>query len=294
VEQRALDQPRQRFDAGMTPRPVSFADADSREPVQRVDAHVHAFPDRLALAVRNRLGARGGLEGSALLPEVAVLVRDAGFDRAWVLPYAHRAGVAESVNEWSASEVAQFSWLVPGATFHPDDEDLARLVERALIGLRLRVVKLHCSVGAFSPADPRLGALWKTAAEAKVPIVVHAGQESPGETAAGEIDELVPVLSAHPDLDLVLAHAGHPATARTLELMARFDNLHADLTPVWDRPVALGAEELRRFPGRFLFGSDAPNNPIAPAEQERGLRELGLDDEESALLMGGAAARLVS
>ena len=260
--------------------------------MQRIDAHVHAFPDRLALAVRNRLGASGRLEGSGLLPDVAALVHESGFDRAWVLPYAHRAGVAETVNEWSAREVARFPLLVPGATFHPDDEDLARLVERALIGLRLRVVKLHCSVGRFSPADSRLEALWQTAAEAKVPVVVHAGQEAPGDTAATEVDELAAVLFAHPGVRVVVAHAGHPATARTLDLMSRFDNLYADLTPVWDNPVALGAQELRRFPGRFLFGSDAPNNPVAPAQQESRVRAMGLDDEELALLMGGTAERL--
>jgi predicted TIM-barrel fold metal-dependent hydrolase len=262
--------------------------------VQRIDAHVHAFPDRIALAVRNRLGATGRLEGGGLLPDVAALVRESGFARAWVLPYAHRSGVAESVNEWSAREVACFPWLVPGATFHPDDEDLTRLVERALIGLRLRVVKLHCAVGRFSPADPRLEPLWTTASDANVPVVVHAGQEAPGDTAAAEIDELATLLSAHPGLLVVLAHAGHPATARTLALMARFDNLYADLTPVWDSPVALGVQELRRFPGRFLFGSDAPNNPVSPAKQGHRLRGVGLDDEELALLMGGTAERLMA
>ena len=76
--------------------------------------------------------------------------------------------------------------------------------------------------------------------------------------------------------------------------MERFDNLYADLTPVWDRHVALGAQELRRFPGRFLFGSDAPNNPVSVGEQERRIREMGLAEDELALLMGGTAERLTS
>jgi hypothetical protein len=272
--------------------PVRSSNTVARGPVRRIDAHVHAFPDRLALAVRGHLGARGHLEGGPFLPDVAALARDSGFDRAWVLPYAHRAGVAESVNEWSAEKVAAFPWLVPGATFHPDDEDLPRLVERALVELRLRVVKLHCSVGRFSPADLRLQPLWKTAAEANVPVVVHAGQETPGDTAAAEVDELGAVLRAHPGVNVVLAHAGHPATARTLDLMSRFDNLYADLTPVWDRPVALGRQELERFPGRFLFGSDAPNNPIPPVEQVRRLLAMGLAEDDVVMLMGGTAERL--
>jgi hypothetical protein len=261
--------------------------------MRRVDAHVHAFPDRLATAVRERLGANGRLAGGFLLQDVAQSVRDAGFDRAWVLPYAHRAGVAESVNEWSAREVSRFPWLVAGATFHPGDEELPRLVERALVELRLRVVKLHCSVGAFVPTDPRLTPLWETAAARSVPIVIHAGRESPGETSAPEVEDLAPVLAAYPDLRIVLAHAGHPNTAAALALMERFDNFYADLTPVWDRAIAVGPSDLARFARRFLFGSDAPNNPVDAAAQAEQFSQVPLPAADLALLMGGAADCLV-
>ena len=259
----------------------------------RIDSHVHAFPDRLALAVRAALEAAGPLEGSPLLPAVAERVREAGFDGAWILPYAHRDGVAASVNEWSAAEVPRYPWLVPGATFHPADEALPALVHRALVELGLRVVKLHCSVGSFSPKDPRLAPLWETASETRAPIVIHAGQKGFGDTAADELEDLPPVLEAYPRLRIVLAHSGHPATRRTLELMERFPNLHADLTPVWDRPVDLDAAGLERFPGRFLFGSDAPNSPLAPATLEDRLTTLGVSHETRASIMGGAASEMV-
>ncbi|MEX1103176.1 MAG: amidohydrolase family protein [Dehalococcoidia bacterium] len=259
----------------------------------RVDAHVHAFPDRLALAVRERLNQRGGLEGSPLLAGVAERVRDAGFDRAWILPYAHRAGVAESINEWSADQVGAIPWLVAGATFHPGDEDPPRLVERALVALRLRVVKLHCSVGGFSPADERLEPLWETAEAVGVPVVVHAGQLNPGETSGKEVDELRAVLDRHHRLPLVLAHTGYPATDRALALMSEYENLFGDLTPVWDRPQTITADDIMRFPGRFLFGSDSPNNPVGAGEQARRYEDMGLPAEDLALLLGGAAMQLV-
>ncbi len=262
--------------------------------MRQVDAHVHAFPDRLALAVRNSLNSSGVLTSGVLLPDVAQLVRDSAFDSAWILPYAHRAGVAESVNEWSAREVSHYPWLVPGATFHPGDAELDRLVERALVDLRLRVVKLHCSVGQFSPTDPRLAPLWHVASETRVPVVVHAGQRSPGETAGDEVEELAPVLAAYPSLRLVLAHTGFPAIRTTLALMGRFDNLYADITPVWDQPLPVGAPEFRRFPDRFLFGSDAPNSPLPSKEQGRRVARMSLTPEEAAQLMGGNADRLLS
>ena len=260
----------------------------------RIDAHVHAFPDRLALAVRARLSERSPLRAGPLLPEVAQKVREEGFDGAWVLPYAHRPGVAESANEWMASEGPKYSWLVPGATFHPGDEDLAELVERALVEQGLRVVKLHCSVGQFSPGDPRLEPLWQVGEARRVPVVVHAGQRTPGETAADEIDELRPVLESHPGLPLVLAHAGHPSSAHAIELMHEYENLYADLTPVWDQPVVLEPAAIERFAGRLLFGSDSPNNPLDAGEQARRFEGMGLSAEALAMLMGGAAGRLVA
>ncbi|HMO94770.1 MAG TPA: hypothetical protein PKD27_01540, partial [Tepidiformaceae bacterium] len=94
----------------------------------RIDAHVHGFPDRLAERVRAALNTSGLLSGGVLIGDVSRRVAAAGFDAAWILPYAHRAGVAGEVNEWSAAEVAKYPNLVPGATFHPDDEDFEGLV----------------------------------------------------------------------------------------------------------------------------------------------------------------------
>lgn len=218
----------------------------------------------------------------------------AGFDRAWILPYAHRAGVAESLNEWSAAEVARYPWLVPGASFHPDDEALPALVRRALVDLRLRVVKLHCSVGAFSPSDRRLDPLWDAAETEGVSILIHVGQNSPGDTGADEIRELAPVLTAHPRLRLVLAHAGHPSTSAALELMAQHENLSADVTPVWLRTIEVMPADIERFAGRFLFGSDAPNNPMSVADQVARFEAMGLSGHARAMLMGGAAERLIA
>lgn len=262
----------------------------------RIDSHVHVFPDRLALAVRSKLSANqpGALTDGPLLADVAGSVQARGFDAAWALPYAHRPGIAESVNEWSAAEVAQYPWLVAGATFHPGDVGLPRLVEHAFVDLRLRVVKLHCSVGQFSPADARLTPLWEAAQHLRVPVVIHAGQRSGGATEEDEVDELIPVLAAYPQLLVILAHTGYPGTGRALELMERFDNLYADLTPVWLSEIPVTAAELERYPGRFLFGSDAPNSPLGALARRQHFDSLGLAPSLAYSLFGGAAEALTA
>jgi predicted TIM-barrel fold metal-dependent hydrolase len=259
----------------------------------RIDAHVHCFPDRLAAAVRNALNREDRLTAGCLLPEVAQQVGDDGFDGAWILPYAHRAGVAEDVNEWSAREVPAHAGLVAGATFHPADDEFARLVHRALIELGLRVVKLHCAVGQFSPLDARLEPLWRAAAGRHVPVLIHAGQRSPGETFAEDLDDIETLLRREPGVPIVLAHSGLPATPRAFELLERYPNLYCDLTPVWERPVPVTAAELERFEGRILFGSDAPNSPMPRKTQAARVEALGASASATAAALGGAAAALL-
>jgi len=259
----------------------------------RIDAHVHGFPDKLAERVRAALNSSGMLSGGVLIGDVSRRVADSGFDAAWLLPYAHRAGVAEEVNDWSAAEVSKYSNLVPGATFHPDDADFERLVRRALVELRLRVVKLHCSVGNFSVDDPRLEPLWRIAADQGVPVTVHAGRESPGIAAAHEVERLETVLAAHPTLRLVLAHSGLPELETTVGLMRRYPNLYGDLTPVWQQPVPVDAALLTEFTGRFVFGSDVPNSPVPAEEQASRFEEMGLPPEVLGGVMGGTAAALI-
>ena len=260
----------------------------------RIDAHVHGFPDRLAERVRAALNTSGLLSGGVLIGDVSRRVAAAGFDAAWILPYAHRAGVAGEVNEWSAAEVAKYPNLVPGATFHPDDEDFEGLVYTALVELRLRVVKLHCSVGNFDAGDPRLEPLWRVAAAEGVPVTIHAGRESPGIAAAHEVERLASILEAHPALKLVLAHSGLPELETAVGLMRRFPNLYGDLTPVWQQPVPVTRELLEEFPGRFLFGSDAPNSPIPAEEQAARFDRMELSSVVRDLVMGRAALDLIS
>jgi uncharacterized protein len=261
--------------------------------VPLIDSHVHVFPDRLALAVRAALEERGELTAGPLVGDVSDGVRESGFDYGWALPYAHRPGVSASVNEWSASVAAGFPNLVAGATFHPGDNDFEELVTRALVQLRLRVVKLHCSVGQFSPADERLTPLWRCVSETGAPVVVHAGQWAQGVTEVEEMAMLGPVLKRWPDARIVVAHTGFPVTDAALALMETFDNLYGDLTPVWERPQTVPVAALEHFAGRLLFGSDAPNNPVPADELARRLREMKLSDRAADELFGEAAARLI-
>ena len=123
-----------------------------------VDAHTHLLPDRLAQAIR---GYFVQFITGGLLPLSAGgrgLPRSPGGRgcRPLLVPPLRppRRARASDLNRWMAERWGQDPVVEPGATVHPGD-DVAQVVDEAL-GLGLRLFKVHCAVGEFSLADPRL------------------------------------------------------------------------------------------------------------------------------------------
>jgi cysteine-rich repeat protein len=245
-----------------------------------VDSHCHIMPDRLAAAIRKFFDDRMGWGRLAyprvLKDDVLAAQREAGTDAFWALPYAHRAGVAASLNEWTAAEVASLPGAVDAATFHPDDADLPALVRRAFDVLGLRVAKLHCSVGAFAADDPRLEPLWIAAEERAIPVVVHAGHDVNGRTHAHELAPIDRIARAHAGLRLVIAHAGLPDAHAAFDLLDRHPALHADLTSAHEWAYPLPVERLEALHERLLFGSDCPNTTARIEASAAAMRALPL------------------
>jgi len=181
--------------------------------------------------------------------------------------------------------------VVQGATVHPAD-DVAREVAEALDVLGLRIVNLHCSVGAFAPDDPRLDPLWRHVSTTGRPVVVRAGRAENGLTTAAELAPLERVAHRWPDARIVLARCGIPATSAALELLRRAPSLHADLTPVGPMLAPLTRDASAGLEDRLLFGSDAPNTGVTIEQAVAHVRALGLEGDAESAVLGGTAARL--
>lgn len=262
-----------------------------------VDTHCHIMPDRLATKIRKFFDDNMGWGALAyprvLKDDIVRAQREAGTERFWALPYAHKAGVAGPLNEWMAAEVAGVPGAVAAATFHPNDPDVPELVARAFDELGLRVAKLHCSVGNFDADDPHLAPLWRAAEARAIPVVVHAGHHVDGRTYAHELDPIERVAAAHPELRLVIAHAGLPDVDAALDLMERHPSVHADLTSAHEWQYPLPIERVEALHRRLLFGSDCPNTIRTIAESANGIRGLGLSAGALRAILGENAMRLV-
>ncbi|MER5673835.1 amidohydrolase family protein [Pseudonocardia alni] len=243
-----------------------------------VDVHVHFLPQRMLDKVWAYFDAAETHYGTPWpvqyrLPEqerYAILER-LGVLAFAPLTYPHKPGMGEWLTGWAGGFADAHPRAVRTATLYPEPSVVDYLGRAVSDGARM--VKVHVQVGGFDPRDPLLRDAWGLLADAGVPAVVHCGDGPiPGEhTGLGIFAE---VLAAHPDLRIVLAHAGMPDFRGALELLDRFPNLVLDTTMVGtafsQRIAPLPSDwpaRLAEHPGRIVLGTDFPNIPYAYAEQ---------------------------
>ncbi len=263
-----------------------------------VDLHVHVMPQRVLDKVWAFFDTHAERDGSPWpiayrWPQQQRLehLRSMGVRAFPTLLYAHKPGMAESLNDW-ARDLARderargYRDLVHSATFHAED-GAAAYVERALRE-GARIFKVHVQVGGFDPRDPRLDPVWAMLADVGVPAVVHTGSgpHAGAFTGPGPFGE---VMARHPSLTAVIAHFGMPEYDAFLDLAERYPRLHLDTTMVFvdhfdgeQGATALArrlAPRLAALQDRIVLGTDFPNIPYAYAHQLAALTRTGLDDE---------------
>jgi uncharacterized protein len=253
-----------------------------------VDVHTHFMPEQVLTKVWahfDRIRDRQGGPGWPIryrLPEtdrIAVL-RRAGVRTFTGLLYPHKPGMAAWLNRWAAAFAARTPGCVHTATLYAEEEADGYVAEALEAGAR--VFKVHLAVGRFDPRAAVLRPVWRRLAEARVPVVVHAGSgPEPGPFTGPE--PFAGVLAEHPGLVAVIAHMGLPEYAEFLGMALRYESVHLDTTMVftdftqaaWPYPPGL-LGVLAEHPRRVVLGTDFPNVPHTYAHQLEALARLGL------------------
>jgi predicted TIM-barrel fold metal-dependent hydrolase len=275
-----------------------------------VDVHTHFLPPPVMTKVRAQFDAAGPLIGrpwplhyrdtDEALVEV---LRSLGVARFTALPYAHRPGMADWLNDWAAGFAARVPEAAVCGTFYPEESASAYVAARLA---SVEVFKVHVQVGGFDVTDPLLDEAWGLVAEAGTPVVLHAGSGPVATTHTGPAP-VAALLERHPRLRLVIAHAGAPEYAEFLALAEQHERVVLDTTMAFtDFFSEMGGvypdELLPRLrdlglAGKVLLGSDFPNIPYPYARQLDALERLDLGDDwlravcwhnGHALLGGGA------
>lgn len=251
------------------------------------DVHVHFLPpsiQRAVYAVFDAAGPKIGREWPIRYrqshEERVGILRAMGVRRFPTLPYAHKPGVAEYLNDWADGFAAEVPESLCSATFYPEESAAAYVAERIARGVA--IFKVHLQVGEFHLDDPLLDGVWGTLEDAGTPVVVHAGSGPVGNDFTGPAST-ERLLRRFPRLALVIAHMGAPECAEFLGLAERYAEVRLDTTMVFtDFFPAYPAELVPRLADlghKVLLGSDFPTIPYPYAHQLEGLARLDLGDD---------------
>jgi uncharacterized protein len=256
------------------------------------DVHVHFLPPRMLRRVWEYFAEAGPLVGvrwpiryTWTDAERVSHLRSMGVRMFSALAYAHRPGMAADLNAWTMAFGQATPGCLPSATFYPEP-GAARYVREAL-DAGARIFKVHLQVGGFAPDDPLLDEVWGMLAEARVPVVVHAGHAPVGTeyTGPGPFGAL---MKRYPDLTAIVAHLGAPDYGPFLQMAVEYERVALDTTmaftgfPDGAAPFPADLVPMARdlgMAGKILLGTDFPNIPYPYARQLAGLAGLGLGDE---------------
>ena len=149
---------------------------------------------------------------------------------------------------WNAHEEHP-GFFVPFFRLNPHldyDREFVRCVDRGFMGL-----KLHPVSQKFELDDPRAVRLFAMAAEADLPVLIHAGF-----AMERIVEPLLPTVERHPNLRLIL---GHAAMIEVLDAVRRFEphpNVLFETSVVRAKDLYVLFSTLD--PSRISYGSDIP------------------------------------
>ena len=269
--------------------------------VRVFDAHVHIFPDRVFDAIWRWFDAHAwSIRYRLYTDQVIEFLASRGVRRLVALHYAHKPGMAGSLNRFAAEAARAHPEIVAFGTIFPGENDARALLDEAFGPLGLRGIKLHCHVQRMAADDPRLDVVYAACADADRPVVIHSGREpsmaaygvdTRALCAAAQIDR---VLTRHPTLTLVVPHLGFDEIAEYAALLDRHERLWLDTTMVIGGyfPVELPYDFLARHADRLLYGTDFPNIPYAWDRELKALLAAPLDAAQRDAILWGNAERL--
>jgi uncharacterized protein len=177
--------------------------------------------------------------------------------------------------------------LVPFARLDPRVSAAADA--EAALGAGAKGFKLHPRAEDFRLEHPSVDAIAAVAAEARVPVLIHAGA---GVGSLGTA--IVELADRHRSCPLILAHAGVSDLTWLGPVAAEHPNVFFDTS--WWNPSDLIALFAAVPPGQILFGSDEPymDLELVLAIALRCARFAGLSDDALRLVFGGQAEALLA
>ena len=138
-------------------------------------------------------------------------------------------------------------------------EEFERQLSLGAVGL-----KIHSVHGMFMPNDPVLYPLYEICRDKGLPVFFHAGSSVfPGaKLRFADPYAFDDIANDFPGMIMVLCHGGRGFWYHIAEFMARrFDYVFIDISGLPPKNLLNYYPSLKKFPEKFLFGTDYPGVP---------------------------------
>lgn len=276
-----------------------------------IDVHAHAYPDRIARKVKERMeSVSGSSVENAGTPEALVeSMKETGIDVSVFLPVATNPKQVGKLNAQAIRWMEEYGdrGLLSFAAVHPDTEQ-GKEVMRGIKNAGLKGIKLHPDYQDTYFDDIRYLRILDAAAEEGLAVLVHAGMDEvyPDHVHC-DVKRVLNVIERFEYEKLILAHMGgwqlwedvkkyicgapvYFDTAFSLTGTVNVEHKNGFGSMLDDARFV----DLVRSHGadKILFGTDTPWS--SQKENLEWIRECSLDDAEKELILGENARKLLT
>jgi len=180
---------------------------------------------------------------------------------------AGHEGPRDEVNRKVAEYVAEHRDKMTGfAVVNPTEDHLTARTLTALTEKQgFKGLVLYCALNGFHPAHSQAMRFYEAVRERGLPVFFHCGSHNLSGRAVLEYAQpylLDEVARAFPDLKIVIGNMGVPFVEQTLAMLAKHENVFADLTirpgKIWQTYNIVVAAYEQGIMDKLLFGSGSP------------------------------------
>ena len=187
-------------------------------------------------------------------------------------------------------------FLVAGASeIRPDPDAKCAVFVRSRQHPCFALVRVMPLSSQVPTNDARHYPIYQVCEELGLPVAINVGIPGPRVRSRVQHPELLEdVLIDFPDLEVVVAHMGHPFEELLMNYMRKWSNLYVSCTayvPQYMDANLVKFMNTKTYRGRVLWGSDEPWFPMRRSLAEA--KALPLDEEAMSLFLGGTARRLL-
>ncbi|PYK12716.1 MAG: hypothetical protein DME65_03435 [Verrucomicrobia bacterium] len=214
---------------------------------------------------------------------------------------SNAAQVLEAVNQ------SERLWAIVNCVFSRTVElKYVEELTQLLLGDRVVGLKFYLGYEEYSPNDERLYQLYEYCEKHAVPIMFHTGVLEAGSSGLLEYShplQVDRVATRFPNLTIVMAHMGNPWLIDCAAVLAKNENVYADMSAFFAENKSITAHDVEVFKQRmeqvrvflysydkFLFGTDYPL--YSQKEYLGAVEALDMQSDEHERVMYANAARV--